>query len=53
MVLGCFAASGLGQPAVIDGPINSALYRKILKENVQQSVCGLQLKHILLMQTMI
>ena len=38
MVWGCFAASGPGRLAVIDGTMNSALYQKILKENVRPSV---------------
>ena len=40
----CFAASGPGRLVVIDGTINSALYQKILKENVQSSVCDLKLE---------
>ncbi len=39
MVWGCFAVSGSGRLAVIDGAMNSALYQKILKENVRSSVC--------------
>lgn len=35
MVWGYFAASGPGRLALIDGTMNSAHYRKILKENVQ------------------
>ena len=34
MVWGCLAASGPGGFAVTDGTMNSALYQKILKENV-------------------
>ncbi len=33
MVWGCFAASGPGRLAVINGNINSAVYQKILKDN--------------------
>ncbi len=44
MVWGCFAASGPGRLAIIDGIMNSALYQKILKENVRPSVCDLKLK---------
>ncbi len=44
MVWGCFAASGPGRLAIIDGTMNSALYQKILKENVRLSVCDLKLK---------
>lgn len=50
MVWGCFPASGPGQLAIIDGPMNSALYQKILKENVWQSVHTLKLKHSWVMQ---
>ncbi|KAF7640693.1 hypothetical protein LDENG_00022540, partial [Lucifuga dentata] len=39
MVWGCFAASGPGRLAVIDGTMNSAIYQEILKENVRPSVC--------------
>ncbi len=38
MVWGCFAASGPGRLAIIDGTMNSALYQKILKENVWPQV---------------
>ncbi len=50
MVWGCFAASGPGRLAIIDGIMNSALYHKILKENVRPSVCDLKLKHTWVMQ---
>ncbi len=50
MVWGCFAASGPGLLAIIDGTMNSALYQKILKENVRLSVCDLKLKHTWVMQ---
>ncbi len=50
MVWGCFAASGPGRLAIIDGTMNSALYQKILKENVRPSVCDLKLKHTWVMQ---
>ncbi len=36
MVWGCFAASGPGRLAVINGTMNSAVYQKILKDNVRQ-----------------
>ncbi len=39
MVWGCFAASGPGRLAVINGTMNSAVYQKILKDNVRPSVC--------------
>ncbi|KAK3550665.1 hypothetical protein QTP70_002365 [Hemibagrus guttatus] len=44
MVWGCFAASGPGRLAVVNGTMNSAVYQKILKENVRPSVCDLKLK---------
>ncbi len=50
MVWGCFAASGPGRIAIIDGTMNSALYQKILKENVRPSVCDLKLKRTWVMQ---
>ncbi len=50
MVWGCFAASGPGRLAIIDGTMNSALYQKILKENVRPSVCDLKLKRTWVMQ---
>ena len=50
MVWGCFAASGPGRLAIIDGTMNSALYQKILKENVRPSVRDLKLKHTWVMQ---
>ncbi len=34
----CFPASLPGQPAIIDGTMNSELYLQILKENVRTSV---------------
>ncbi|KAK3506932.1 hypothetical protein QTP70_031222, partial [Hemibagrus guttatus] len=42
MVWGCSAASGPGRLAVINGTMNSAVYQKILKENVRPSVCDLK-----------
>ncbi|KAK3509719.1 hypothetical protein QTP70_008457 [Hemibagrus guttatus] len=50
MVWGCFAASGPGRLAVINGTINSAVYQKILKENVQPSVYDLELKRTWVLQ---
>ena len=44
IVLGCFAASGPGPLALIEGTMNSALYQIILQENVRPSVCELKLK---------
>ncbi len=49
-VWGCFEASKPGRLAIIDGTMNSALYQKILKENVQASVCDLKLKRTWVMQ---
>ncbi len=34
MVWGYFAASGAGRLAIIEGTVNSALYQRILQENV-------------------
>ncbi len=45
MIWGCFAASGSGRLAIIDGTMHFALYQKILKENMCSSVCDLKLKH--------
>ncbi|KAK3557302.1 hypothetical protein QTP70_026615 [Hemibagrus guttatus] len=50
MVWGCFAASGPGRLAVINGTKNSAVYQKILKENVRPSVCDLKLKRTWVLQ---
>ncbi len=50
MVLDCFAASGPEWLVIIDGTMNSALYQKILKENVRPSVCDLKLKSSWVMQ---
>uniref|UniRef100_A0AAR2K1L6 Paired domain-containing protein n=1 Tax=Pygocentrus nattereri TaxID=42514 RepID=A0AAR2K1L6_PYGNA len=50
MVWGCFAASGPGRLAVINGTMNSAVYQKILKENVRPSVRELKLKRTWVLQ---
>ncbi|KAK3556132.1 hypothetical protein QTP70_005614 [Hemibagrus guttatus] len=50
MAWGCFAASGPGILAVINGTMNSAVYQKILKENVRPSVCDLKLKRTWVLQ---
>ncbi|KAK3515259.1 hypothetical protein QTP70_013040 [Hemibagrus guttatus] len=50
MAWGCFAASGPGRLAVINGTMNSAVYQKILKENVRPSVCDLKLKRTWVLQ---
>ena len=50
MVWGYFAASGPGRLAIIDGTMNSALYQKILKDNVWPSVGDLKLKRTWVMQ---
>ncbi|MBN3278876.1 TCB1 transposase, partial [Polyodon spathula] len=44
MILRCFAASGPGRLAIIGGTMNSALYQRILQENVRPSVRELKLK---------
>ncbi len=50
MVWGCFAASGPGRLAVINGTMNSAVYQKILKDNVRPSVRDLKLKRTWVLQ---
>lgn len=50
MVWGCFAASGPGRLAVINGAMNSAVYQQILKENVRPSVRDLKLKRTWVLQ---
>ncbi len=49
MIWGCFAASGPGRLAIIDGTMNSALISE-KKENVWPSVCDLKLKCTWVMQ---
>ncbi len=44
MVWGCIAASGPGRFAVINGTMNSAVFQKILKDNVRPSVRDFKLK---------
>lgn len=44
MVWGCFAASGPGQLAIINGKMNSQVYQDILQKNLRQSVKQLKLK---------
>jgi hypothetical protein len=43
MVWGCFAASGPGQLAIIDGKMNSQVHQDILQENVRLFVRQLKL----------
>ena len=50
MVWGCFAASGPGQLAIIDGKLNSQVYQDILQENVRLSVRQLKLNRSWVMQ---
>ncbi len=50
IVWACFAASGPGQLAIIDGTMNSELYHQFLKENVRTSVHELSLKKKWVMQ---
>ena len=50
MVWGCFAASGPGQLAIIDGKMNSQVYQDILQENVRLSVFQLKLNRSWVMQ---
>ncbi|KAK3571374.1 hypothetical protein QTP86_009746 [Hemibagrus guttatus] len=42
--------NGPGRLAVINGTMNSAVYQKILKENVRPSVCDLKLKRTWVLQ---
>ncbi|KAK3554864.1 hypothetical protein QTP86_000902 [Hemibagrus guttatus] len=42
--------TGPGRLAVINGTMNSAVYQKILKENVRPSVCDLKLKRTWVLQ---
>ncbi len=50
MVWGCFAASGPGRLTVINGTMNSAVYQKILKDNVWPSVRDLKLNRTWVLQ---
>ena len=50
MVWGCFAASGPEQLAIIDGKMNSQVYRDILQENVKLFVRQLKLNRSWVMQ---
>lgn len=50
MVWGCFAASGPGRIAVINGKMNSKIYQDILQENIRPSVHQLKLKRGWVMQ---
>ena len=50
MVWGCFAGSGAGQLAIIDGKMNSQVYQDILQENVKLSVRQLKLNRSWVMQ---
>ena len=50
MVWGCFAASGPGQIAVINGKMNSQVYQDILQENLRPSVRQLKLNRGWVMQ---
>ncbi len=38
MAWACFSVSWPGQPAIIDGTMNSELYQQIMKENIRTSV---------------
>jgi hypothetical protein len=50
VVWSCFAASGPGQLAIIDGKMNSQVYKDILQENVFLSVRQLKLNRSWVMQ---
>lgn len=38
MVWGCFSANGVGNICIIDGTLNGALYRRILAEDLMESI---------------
>ena len=44
MVWGCFAAAGPGQLTIIESTMNSAVYQRVLEENVKPSVKKLKLQ---------
>ena len=50
MVWVCFAASGPGQHAIIDGKMYSQVYQGILQENERLSVRNLKLNRSWVMQ---
>jgi hypothetical protein len=50
MVWGCFAASGPGQLAIIDGKMISQVFQDILQRNVRLSVRQLKLNRSWVMQ---
>ncbi|MGH0127136.1 UNVERIFIED_CONTAM: hypothetical protein FKN15_030485 [Acipenser sinensis] len=50
MVWGCFSVSGPGRLAITEGIMNSALYQRILQENVRPSARELKLKRSWVMQ---
>lgn len=50
MVWDCFAASGSGRLALINGTRNSALYQEILTENVLPTIDYLKLKQTWILQ---
>ena len=50
MVWGCFAASGPGQLAIVDGEMYSQVYQDILQDNVRLSVLKLKLNRSWVMQ---
>jgi transposase len=50
MVWGCFASSGTGRLAHINGVMNSKAYQKILSENTAPSVRSLRLRSAWIMQ---
>lgn len=50
MIWACFAASGPGRLAMIDGTMNSARYQGILGKNVRPSVRDLKLKRTWVLQ---
>lgn len=50
MVQVCFAAPGPERLALVNGAMNSAVYKNIMKENVQPCVHDLKLEHTWVLQ---
>ncbi|KAF7650570.1 hypothetical protein LDENG_00123650 [Lucifuga dentata] len=50
MIWGCFAASGPGPLAIIEGKMNSQVYQGILQDNVRMAVSQLKLSRSWVMQ---
>lgn len=50
MIQVCFAAPGPERLALVNGAMNSAVYKNIMKENVQPCVHDLKLEHTWVLQ---